>query len=65
MRIPSIFIFTHDSIGLGEDGPTHQPIEQLAMLRAHAEHRRRAPGRLQRDRAGVALRAAARPRRRP
>ena len=34
MRIPSLFIFTHDSIGLGEDGPTHQPIEQLAMLRA-------------------------------
>jgi transketolase len=34
MRIPSVFIFTHDSIGLGEDGPTHQPIEQLAMLRA-------------------------------
>jgi transketolase len=31
---PSIFIFTHDSIGLGEDGPTHQPIEQLAALRA-------------------------------
>jgi transketolase len=34
MRIPSIFVFTHDSIGLGEDGPTHQPIEQLAGLRA-------------------------------
>jgi transketolase len=34
MEIPSIFIFTHDSIGLGEDGPTHQPIEQLAGLRA-------------------------------
>jgi transketolase len=34
MQSPSIFIFTHDSIGLGEDGPTHQPIEQLAMLRA-------------------------------
>jgi transketolase len=34
MRIPSLFIFTHDSIGLGEDGPTHQPVEQLAMLRA-------------------------------
>jgi transketolase len=34
MRIPSIWVFTHDSIGLGEDGPTHQPIEQLAMLRA-------------------------------
>ena len=33
-HIPSIFVFTHDSIGLGEDGPTHQPIEQLAMLRA-------------------------------
>jgi len=34
MQVPSIFIYTHDSIGLGEDGPTHQPIEQLAMLRA-------------------------------
>jgi transketolase len=34
MAIPSIWVFTHDSIGLGEDGPTHQPIEQLAMLRA-------------------------------
>src|SRR5919108_3115766 len=33
MEIPSIFIFTHDSIGVGEDGPTHQPIEQLASLR--------------------------------
>jgi transketolase len=34
MEIPSIFIFTHDSIGLGEDGPTHQPVEQLPSLRA-------------------------------
>jgi transketolase len=34
MEIPVIFVFTHDSIGLGEDGPTHQPIEQLASLRA-------------------------------
>ena len=34
MGVPSIFVFTHDSIGLGEDGPTHQPIEQLAGLRA-------------------------------
>ncbi len=34
MEIPSIFIWTHDSIGLGEDGPTHQPIEHLAALRA-------------------------------
>ena len=34
MEIPTIHIFTHDSIGVGEDGPTHQPIEQLASLRA-------------------------------
>jgi transketolase len=34
METPSLFVFTHDSIGLGEDGPTHQPIEQLASLRA-------------------------------
>lgn len=33
-EIPSIFVFTHDSIGLGEDGPTHQPVEHLASLRA-------------------------------
>jgi transketolase len=33
MRIRSIFVFTHDSIGLGEDGPTHQPVEQVASLR--------------------------------
>lgn len=33
-KIPSIFVFSHDSIGLGEDGPTHQPIEQLSSLRA-------------------------------
>ena len=34
MRVHSIFVFTHDSIGLGEDGPTHQPVEQLAACRA-------------------------------
>jgi transketolase len=34
MEIPVIFIYTHDSIGVGEDGPTHQPVEQLASLRA-------------------------------
>jgi transketolase len=34
MELPTIHIFTHDSIGVGEDGPTHQPIEQLASLRA-------------------------------
>ena len=36
MEIQAIYIFTHDSIGLGEDGPTHQPVEQLASLRAMA-----------------------------
>ncbi|MDE2474067.1 MAG: transketolase [Alphaproteobacteria bacterium] len=34
MELPVVYVFTHDSIGLGEDGPTHQPIEQLAGLRA-------------------------------
>ena len=34
MELPVVFVFTHDSIGLGQDGPTHQPIEQLAALRA-------------------------------
>ncbi len=34
MQLPVTYIFTHDSIGLGEDGPTHQPVEQLATLRA-------------------------------
>ncbi len=34
MRIPTVFILTHDSIGVGEDGPTHEPIEQMAMLRS-------------------------------
>jgi transketolase len=34
MELPVIYVFTHDSVGLGEDGPTHQPIEQLAALRA-------------------------------
>ena len=34
MDIPTVYVFTHDSIGLGEDGPTHQPVEQLMSLRA-------------------------------
>jgi len=34
MEIPVIYIFTHDSIGVGEDGPTHQPVEQILSLRA-------------------------------
>jgi len=33
MKVPSIFVYTHDSIGLGEDGPTHQPVEQISTLR--------------------------------
>lgn len=39
MRLPVVFVFTHDSIGLGQDGPTHQPIEQLAGLRAMPDMR--------------------------
>jgi len=34
MGLPTVYVMTHDSIGLGEDGPTHQPVEHLAMLRA-------------------------------
>jgi transketolase len=34
MRLPVIYVGTHDSIGLGEDGPTHQPVHQLPLLRA-------------------------------
>ncbi len=34
MELPVVYVFTHDSIGIGEDGPTHQPVEQLAALRA-------------------------------
>ena len=34
MKIPTIFVMTHDSIGLGEDGPTHQPVEHLAISRS-------------------------------
>ena len=34
MELPSLFVFTHDSIGVGEDGPTHEPVEHLAALRS-------------------------------
>ena len=54
MEIPVIHIFTHDSIGVGEDGPTHQPIEHLASLRAIPGADRAAPGRRERGRRGVA-----------
>ncbi len=33
MKLPAIYVWTHDSMGLGEDGPTHQPVEHLAALR--------------------------------
>ncbi len=51
MDLPVFHVFTHDSIGLGEDGPTHQPIEQLVALRAIPNIDRAAPGRCQRGRA--------------
>lgn len=38
MNLPSTFIFTHDSVMIGEDGPTHEPVEQLAMLRSIPNH---------------------------
>ncbi|MDR0853442.1 MAG: transketolase [Clostridiales Family XIII bacterium] len=37
MKLPIIYVFTHDSIGVGEDGPTHEPIEQLALFRAQPD----------------------------
>ena len=54
MELPVIYVYTHDSIGLGEDGPTHQPIEQLATLRATPNVNVVRPGRRQRDGAGLA-----------
>jgi transketolase len=44
-----IFVMTHDSIGLGEDGPTHQPVEHVAALRAMPEPQRLPPGRRHRN----------------
>ena len=43
------FVFTHDSVGVGEDGPTHQPVEQLASIRAIPNLHVDPPGRRQRD----------------
>ena len=59
MRQPVIHVLTHDSVGLGEDGPTHQPIEHLAILRATPELGGTAPGRRQRDGGGLEDRPAA------
>ena len=54
MELPVIHIFTHDSIGVGEDGPTHQPVEQLASLRAIPDLMVMRPARRQRGGRGVA-----------
>ncbi len=59
MGLPVIYIGTHDSIGVGEDGPTHQPIDQLPMLRAIPGLVTLRPGRCQRDRGIVEDRARA------
>ena len=48
-----IYSWTHDSVGLGEDGPTHQPVEQLAVAAGHARPARDPPGRRQRDGPGL------------
>ena len=37
MKLPVIYVYTHDSIGVGEDGPTHQPVEHISMLRITPE----------------------------
>ena len=57
MGLHVIHVFTHDSIALGEDGPTHQPVEQLAALRAIPESDRHSPRRRQRNRGRVAGRS--------
>ena len=54
MRLPVIYVFTHDSIGVGEDGPTHQPVEHLAALRAIPGLNVDPAGRRRRDRRGLA-----------
>ena len=56
MRMRVIYVFTHDSIGLGEDGPTHQPIEHVASLRLIPHNSRVAPVRCGGDARGVASR---------
>ena len=59
MGLPVIYVGTHDSIGVGEDGPTHQPVDQLPMLRAIPGPRHAAPGRCERDGRVVEDRAGA------
>ena len=64
MQLPVTYVWTHDSIGLGEDGPTHQPVEHLAVAARHPRPERRPPGRRQRDRDRLARDPQA-PHRRP
>ena len=59
MELPTIFVFTHDAMGDGEDGPTHQPVEQLASLPRHARPGGAAARRRQRGRRGLSLYHAA------
>jgi hypothetical protein len=59
MRLRVIFVLTHDSIGLGEDGPTHQPIEHVASLRTDTERACAASVRRHRNAGGVDRRAGA------
>ena len=54
MQLPVTYVWTHDSIGLGEDGPTHQPSRALCGAAGHPRPGLRPPGRRQRDRGGVA-----------
>ena len=53
-QLPVIYIFTHDSIGVGEDGPTHQPIEHLAAAAGDSERHHPASGRRERSGRGLA-----------
>jgi len=50
MHLPVTYVWTHDSIGLGEDGPTHQPVEQPGLAAGHPGAERGPPGGRQRDR---------------
>ena len=59
-KLPSLWVWTHDSVGLGEDGPTHQPVEHYAALRAIPYLWFIRPGRRDRDRRRVEGRARAR-----
>ena len=60
MKLPVVCVFTHDAIGLGEDGPTHEPVEHPSMLALDPEHRGLAPGRCDRNRRDMAASLAAR-----